>query len=344
MITVTGVDVASTITGNTIFSGDAGDAVRGDLNAVDPDGLTDLSYFTIKTDGTFGTAAIHAETGAWTYSPASSNWFGTDSFTVTVTDDEGGVTDRVVNIALAERVVEIEAPPEVPPPPADDDDTAETDTADDEVDTHPEVEEEPVDDGQDGETEDAAKTGEPDKSLDESSSARSPIFPGEIVLSVMHERNTNGNSSDLSAVKPSVESARTFIQELHSFWVAEQPEVAAPPQFLGQSESFWVDLDKMRVDMSDDAEEVDQKLQLNAEAAAGLGISLTAGFVSWALRAGSMVASFLAAMPTWRNFDPMPVLGADEARQKAAASDSDKTLKDADENEEDAKVDAMFDR
>lgn len=53
-------------------------------------------------------------------------------------------------------------------------------------------------------------------------------------------------------------------------------------------------------------------MQLSAEAAAGVSTSLTAGFVSWALRAGSMAASFLALMPMWRHFDPMPVLSADE--------------------------------
>ena len=75
-----------------------------------------------------------------------------------------------------------------------------------------------------------------------------------------------------------------------------------------------------------------------AEAAAGVGISLTAGFVSWALRAGSMAASFLAAMPTWRHFDPMPVLAQDDESSTDRPDEDD-----ADEQEEKA-IEEFFER
>jgi hypothetical protein len=39
------------------------------------------------------------------------------------------------------------------------------------------------------------------------------------------------------------------------------------------------------------------------------GIALSAGFVAWILRSGSLLASFLVSMPAWRHFDPLPVLG-----------------------------------
>ena len=47
-----------------------------------------------------GGAAIDAATGAWTFTPSDANWFGSDSFTVTVTDDLGGTTTQVINITL----------------------------------------------------------------------------------------------------------------------------------------------------------------------------------------------------------------------------------------------------
>ena len=79
----------------------------------------------------------------------------------------------------------------------------------------------------------------------------------------------------------------------------------------------------------------------SAEAAAGISLSLTAGFVSWALRAGSMAASFLAAMPTWRNFDPMPVLAADDKKkQHTIAEDEEQSTTAGDDD----RVDEMFDR
>jgi hypothetical protein len=31
--------------------------------------------------------------------------------------------------------------------------------------------------------------------------------------------------------------------------------------------------------------------------------------VAWLLRGSSLLASFLASMPAWRHFDPLPVLG-----------------------------------
>ena len=62
--------------------------------------MTDSTYFTVTTPATNGTAAINAETGTWTFTPSDANWFGSDSFTVTVTDDLGGTTTQVVNITL----------------------------------------------------------------------------------------------------------------------------------------------------------------------------------------------------------------------------------------------------
>ena len=100
-ITLANVDDPAVITGDISFAGNEGDAVSGTLAATDVDGLTDATYFTVTTPATNGTAAIDAETGAWTFTPTDPNWFGSDAFTVTVTDDLGGTTTQVVNITLA---------------------------------------------------------------------------------------------------------------------------------------------------------------------------------------------------------------------------------------------------
>jgi hypothetical protein len=119
--------------------------------------------------------------------------------------------------------------------------------------------------------------------------------------------------ADAPAEKPDA-AAQTFLQELKSFWVEVPKDDRPQLGELGLSQAFWNGLDKMADDIDEAARRDEAKMQLSAEAAAGVGISLTAGFVSWALRAGSMAASFLAAMPTWRNFDPMPVLAADDEK------------------------------
>ena len=176
-----------------------------------------------------------------------------------------------------------------------------------------------------------------------------PLVPGDIVLSVLADRkidtDRNAGLQQSALEKPSTETAQGFLTELKSFWQEEEKESAllevADPRF---SERFLSDLDQMLHDLDESAKVEERQMKLSAEAAAGVSISLTAGIVSWALRAGSMVASFLAAMPTWRNFDPMPVLSADEKKkgQKdliAGESDEERQQREADE-----KVDRLFER
>jgi len=165
----------------------------------------------------------------------------------------------------------------------------------------------------------------------------------DVLTSVLATRD--GGQKAPPADKPSAEAARTFVQELKSFWKDDMPGFEGTSPEGGQSRAFWSGLDRMLADLDQNVQEVERQQQLNAEVAAGIGVSLTAGFVTWALRAGSIVASFLAAMPTWRNFDPMPVLARDEEDKKrlCEADDAD-TEKSESEIESEAKVDAMFDR
>jgi VCBS repeat-containing protein len=100
-ITIDGVDDAAAISGNTSYSGNEGDLVGGTLIASDVEGLVDGTYFTVTGAATNGTATIDPATGAWTFVPTDPNWFGTDQFTVTVTDDLDGTTTQVVSITLA---------------------------------------------------------------------------------------------------------------------------------------------------------------------------------------------------------------------------------------------------
>ena len=100
-ITLANVNDPATIGGQTSYTGNEGDVGSGTLTATDPDGLTDGTIFSVTSAATQGTAAIDPATGAWTYTPTDPNWFGSDSFTVTVTDDQGGTTTQVMNITLA---------------------------------------------------------------------------------------------------------------------------------------------------------------------------------------------------------------------------------------------------
>ena len=97
---VSNVDQLASITGDTTYNGNEGDSAIGDLDATDADGLTDGTYFSISAQGTRGTASIDVATGAWNYVPADADWYGSDSFIVTVTDDLGGTTTQTITITL----------------------------------------------------------------------------------------------------------------------------------------------------------------------------------------------------------------------------------------------------
>ncbi len=90
-MTVNPVDDPAIISGdfNATIAEDA--VATGDLNAVDIEGLTDGTYFTLSAPPAHGTATIHPQSGNWTYTP-NANYFGNDAFQVTVTDDLQGTT------------------------------------------------------------------------------------------------------------------------------------------------------------------------------------------------------------------------------------------------------------
>jgi hypothetical protein len=183
--------------------------------------------------------------------------------------------------------------------------------------------------------------------IGQNSAVLEPLEPGEIFLSVIADARPNDGpviqKSITTAAKPDVETAQTFLQELKSFWQADSTTTGVEVSEVRFSQDFWNGLDQMASDLDESVEEQDRKMQVSAEAAAGVGISLTAGFVSWALRAGSMAASFLAAMPTWRHFDPMPVLAEDKGRKGAAVSDAEDDESPRGDNK-DTNVDQFFER
>ena len=50
---------------------------------------------------------------------------------------------------------------------------------------------------------------------------------------------------------------------------------------------------------------------------------LSAGFLTWALRGASLLASMAASVPMWQGFDPLPVLAA-KKRDKKTDKDEQK--------------------
>lgn len=76
------------------------------------------------------------------------------------------------------------------------------------------------------------------------------------------------------------------------------------------NELFWEALDTMKRQMSglDGSEQAQAAFM--TQIAAGTGIVLSAGYVSWILRGGALAAMLFSSMPTWAGFDPLPLLAA----------------------------------
>ena len=99
IFTVTPVNDAAVFSGDTSGSGNEDTVIGGTLTVSDTaDGMTTPNY-TVTTDGTNGTATINATTGEWNYTPTA-NWSGADSFTVSVTDDDGNTETQIISITV----------------------------------------------------------------------------------------------------------------------------------------------------------------------------------------------------------------------------------------------------
>ncbi|MFL0770880.1 MAG: Ig-like domain-containing protein, partial [Prochlorococcus sp.] len=98
-IVLTTVDDIAVISGDRSASGDEDTTVTGRLRATDPEGLTSASIFSIARNPVVAIATINAQSGAWTYTPTD-NFFGSDSFDVSITDDLGGITTQTITLNI----------------------------------------------------------------------------------------------------------------------------------------------------------------------------------------------------------------------------------------------------
>ena len=363
-VTINGGEDAAVVSGNRNGSvtEDGTLNVNGQLRIIDPDSADNPVDFPdqVSTQGDNGFGTFQLTAGNWSYTlnngHASVQSLGSgESLIDTHTFRASDGTTQQVRIVI---VGETEAPPppvfepRSPEPGPERADGIERLPQDEEDDITSDMEKDS--DSEDGPSADDSLAGRTDTSTGQAEAAEpfviglkplftEPLEPGEIFLSVLAAPPSidapSVQKTVITAAKPTVEAAQTFLQDLKSFWQEESATTSAEMSGTRLSQTFWSGVDKMADDLDQSIEEQDRKMQLSAEAAAGLGISLTAGFVSWALRAGSMAASFLAAMPSWRNFDPMPVLVADDKARRGNNEGKDELPEDEDN---DAKVDDLF--
>jgi hypothetical protein len=105
-----------------------------------------------------------------------------------------------------------------------------------------------------------------------------------------------------------VEKPDIGLQEQLPLWL--EPLSIPVKKMLAVGHKLAESLDRLADDLDRAIEEREHKAHLLGRVASFSGIALSAGFVAWILRGGSLLASFLVSMPAWRHFDPLPVLGA----------------------------------
>ena len=92
---------SGSFTGSTSATGSEDDlAITGTLVFTDAIDGDSVPSYTITSESSNGTASIDATTGAWSYAP-NTNFNGSDSFTVTVTDDDGYTETQVISLTVA---------------------------------------------------------------------------------------------------------------------------------------------------------------------------------------------------------------------------------------------------
>jgi hypothetical protein len=93
---------------------------------------------------------------------------------------------------------------------------------------------------------------------------------------------------------------------------------------------IWSVIDVMMGQISSDSSSSPDQDQIIVKTTKGLTFTLTAGYVSWLLRAGYLSASLMSMAPLWREFDPLPIL----ARPKKKKRQSDVEAKDTPASDE----------
>jgi hypothetical protein len=114
---------------------------------------------------------------------------------------------------------------------------------------------------------------------------------------------------------------------LRSVVVRDQPRLASESVSGAKHEAEAVlaqALDRFVQDLNNELENRSHAISSVNFEITGSTVLLSAGYLTWLLRGGSLLASVLATMPTWRNFDPLPILMKTRTRKEDVAAQDEK--------------------
>lgn len=82
---------------------------------------------------------------------------------------------------------------------------------------------------------------------------------------------------------------------------------------------FWDELDSQ----NKQAQQEYDRDQLTSKAIAASGVTITAGYVNWLLRGGTLLTSMLSTLPGWKGVDPLPILSDKRKKQPIKDQESE---------------------
>jgi VCBS repeat-containing protein len=303
--------------------------VAGALTIADAD-IGESSFVDQTIQGVFGNLTIDAS-GNWNYSADNGNpeiqaLQAGDSFseTLTVTSVDGTTHDVVITINGTS-----EPPPEPPPPEP------------------PPDEEPPVDEPPDEGEEEQGGTGE-DLILEEIIAvpqAASPPVPDEAPSFAQTDEPESepvnyGPEIEKQTAKlpqqpqPQAVNAQSLNIDALSLQVSDDEALNEQYELelLGRIDSMHLGMDDEAAQQSAD--------DVNVQIFVGSTASLTVGIVSWVLRGGALLASFMSTVPLLNRFDPLPILKNREDEEDVEPDDDDDEKTQV--REHNRKVDNMF--
>jgi hypothetical protein len=98
-------------------------------------------------------------------------------------------------------------------------------------------------------------------------------------------------------------------------------------------------IDSMHLGMDNEASQQNAD-DVDVQIIVGSTASLTVGIVSWILRGGALLASFMSTVPLLNRFDPLPILKTREDEEDVEPDEDEDA--DTQTSEHDRKVDNMF--
>jgi outer membrane biosynthesis protein TonB len=323
-IAITVTNTAPTVNAQTLVvdENSALGALVGTVIATDPD-LADPLTYTIVSGNASGAFSIDAATGQIRVAnPALLDFESNPTFTlqVQVTDSGTPALSDTANVTIQlndvfEGVTDPGPPPPPPPPPP----------PDPEPEPEPDPEPEPEDEVDIG-GEDDGGGGSPTPPAPEPEPTPEPEPVPEPVVEAQPEPEPVVEAQP----EPEPEPAPVVVKA-EPRQAVEKPTVVAKAMDVKRPAEVITPFRQALNVMSEGVGTTDilEEVQHNTLQTTFKGTSfvLSAGFLTWALRGASLLASVAASLPAWQGFDPLPILAAkkrDKKKGNDVESDDDK--------------------